>query len=140
MPGKVNPVIAESVIQIAAQVIGNDATITVSGQVGNFELSVMLPVVSHNLLQSISILGLAAKNFAGKCINGITANEATCSAFVENSLALCTALVPVIGYENAAAIAHEAYTAGKTVREVAMKKEVLPEAQLTELLDPVGMT
>ncbi|MBW1744104.1 MAG: class II fumarate hydratase [Deltaproteobacteria bacterium] len=140
MPGKVNPVIAESVIQIAAQVIGSDATITMSGQIGSFELSVMLPVVSHNLLQSIRILGLAAENFAEKCINGITANEATCSDFVENSLALSTALVPVIGYENAAAISHEAYTAGRTVREVAIKKKALPEAQLTELLDPKGMT
>jgi fumarate hydratase class II len=139
MPGKVNPVIAESVIQIAAQVIGSDATITMSGQAGSFELSVMLPVVSHNLLQSIRILGLAAENFAEKCINGITANEATCSAFVEKSLALTTALVPVIGYEDAAAIAYEAYTAGKTVREVAIKKKVLPEGQLTELLDPTGM-
>ena len=140
MPGKVNPVIAESVIQIAAQVIGNDATITMSGQVGSFELSVMLPVVCHNLLESIRILGLAARNFAEKCINGITANEATCSAFVENSLALTTALVPVIGYENAAAIAHEAYTSGKTVREVAMKRELLPETQLRALLDPRRMT
>ena len=140
MPGKVNPVIAESVIQVAAQVIGNDATITMSGQVGSFELSVMLPVVSHNLLQSIRILSLASRNFAEKCINGITANEATCSDFVENSLALATALVPAIGYENAAAIAHEAHTAGKTVRDVAMKKEVLPEAQLRELLDPARMT
>ena len=139
MPGKVNPVIAESVIQIAAQVIGSDATITMSGQIGSFELSVMLPVISHNLLQSIRILGLAAENFAEKCINGITANEATCGGFVENSLALSTALVPVIGYENAAAISYEAYTTGKTVREVAMKKKVLPEAQLAELLDPTGM-
>jgi len=140
MPGKVNPVIAESVMQVAAQVIGNDATITIGGQVGSFELSVMLPVVAHNLLQSIRILGSAAKNFAEKCVNGITANEAVCRAFVENSLAMSTALAPVIGYDNAAALAQEAYKTGKTVREVAMKKKVLPEAQLMELLDHMRMT
>ena len=140
MPGKVNPVIPESVIQVAAQVIGNDTAITMGGQGGNFDLNVMLPVIAHNLLQSIRFLGSVAKIFAEKCINGITANEARCRAFVENSLAICTALAPVIGYEKAAAIAKEAHTTGKTVREVAMEEKVLPDAQLKELLDPLKMT
>jgi fumarate hydratase class II len=140
MPGKVNPVIPESVIQVAAHVIGNDMAITIGGQGGNFDLNVMLPVIAHNLLESIRILGSSAKIFAEKCINGITANEARCRAFIENSLAMCTALVPVIGYEKAAAIARGAHTTGKTVREVAMKEKVLPEAQLKELLDPLKMT
>jgi fumarate hydratase class II len=140
MPGKVNPVIAESVIQVAAHVIGNEAAITISGQVGNFEMSVMIPVIAYNLLHSIRILSAAAKIFAEKCINGITANEAACRAFIEKSLAMSTGLVPVIGYERAAAIAQEALRTGKTVRGVAMEQKVLPEAQLEELLDPIRMT
>ena len=140
MPGKVNPVIPESIIQTAAQVIGNDMSITIGCQGGNFDLNVMLPVIAHNLLQSISILGSAAKIFAEKCINGITANEARCKDIIENSLSMCTALAPVIGYERAAAIAKEAYRTGKTVREVSMEEKVLPEAQLNELLDPLKMT
>ena len=140
MPGKVNPVIPECVIQVAAQVIGNDAAITTGGQGGNFELSVMLPVIAHNLLQSITILGSVAKIFTEKCVNGITANEERCRAFIEDSLAMCTALVPVIGYDRAADIAKEAHATGKTVREVATKKKVLPEAELNELLDPLKMT
>jgi fumarate hydratase class II len=140
MPGKVNPVIPESVIQVSAQVMGNDMAITIGGQGGNFDLNVMLPVIAHNLLESIRILGSSAKIFAEKCINGITANEARCRAFIENSLAMCTALAPVIGYEKAAAIAREAHTTGKTVREVAMEEKVLPKAQLKELLDPLKMT
>ena len=140
MPGKVNPVIAESVIQVAAHVIGNEAAITISGQVGNFEMSVMIPVIAYNLLHSTRILSAAAKIFAEKCINGITANEAACRAFIEKSLAMSTGLVPVIGYERAAAIAQEAFRTGKTVRGVAMEQKVLPEAQLEELLDPIRMT
>ena len=140
MPGKVNPVIPESIIQTAAQVIGNDMSITIGCQGGNFDLNVMLPVIAHNLLQSISILGSAAKIFAEKCIHGITANEARCKDIIENSLSMCTALAPVIGYERAAAIAKEAYRTGKTVREVSMEEKVLPEAQLKELLDPLKMT
>ena len=140
MPGKVNPVIPESVIQVAAQVIGNDMVITIGGQGGNFDLNVMLPVIAHNLLQSITILGSAAKIFAEKCINGIRANEERCRAFIENSLAMCTALAPVIGYEKAAAIARQAHATGKTVREVAMDEKVLPQTKLRELLDPLKMT
>ena len=140
MPGKVNPVIPESVIQVAAQVMGNDTAITIGGQGGNFDLNVMLPVIAHNLLESIRILASVAKLFAEKCINGITANHARCKAFIENSLAMCTALAPVIGYEKAASIAKDAYKTGKTVREVAREERVMPEEQLNELLDPLKMT
>ena len=113
---------------------------TIGGQIGNFELSGMLPVVAHNLLESIKLVSAAAKLFAEKCIDGITANEDRCRAFLENSLAMSTGLVPVIGYEKAAEIAQEAHRTGKTVRDVAMEQKVLPETQLEELLDPIRMT
>lgn len=140
MPGKVNPVIPESVTQVAAQIIANDTAITIGCQAGHFELNAMLPVIAHNLLQSIKLLGAAAKIFAEKCVKGISANEARCQAFVENSLAMCTSLSPVIGYDRAAAIAKEAYATGKTIKEVAIGKKILPEEKLAELLDPNKMT
>jgi fumarate hydratase class II len=140
MPGKVNPVIPEAVTQVAAQIIGNDTAITLGCQAGNFELNVMLPVIAHNLLQSIKLLGSAASIFAEKCVNGISANEARCKTFVENSLAMCTSLSPVIGYDQAAAIAKEAYATGKTIKEVARGKKILPEEKLEKLLDPTKMT
>jgi fumarate hydratase class II len=140
MPGKVNPVIAESVTMVCAQVIGNDVTITVGGQAANFELIVMLPVMAYNLLQSIELLATASTNFAAKCITGIKANEERCKSLIEESLAMCTALAPVIGYEAAAKLAKDAYKSGKTVREVAREQNVLPEKRLTQLLDPWRMT
>lgn len=140
MPGKVNPVIPEAVTQVAAQVIGNDGAITVGCQAGNFELNVMLPVIAHNLLQSIRLLASVARIFAEKCIDGISANEKRCEAFIENSLAMCTALAPVIGYENAAAIANEAYKTGRTVRDVARAKGILARDALDDLLNPAKMT
>jgi fumarate hydratase class II len=140
MPGKVNPVIAESVTMVAAQVIGNDVTITVAGQAANFELIVMLPVMAYNLLQSIELLARSAENFAARCIQGITADEVRCRISIEQSLAMCTALAPEIGYEAAAKIAKEAYRTGKTVREIALSQKVLPESRLTALLDPWRMT
>ena len=140
MPGKVNPVIPEAVTQVATQVIGNDAAITIGCQSSSFELNTMLPVIAHNLLQSITLLTSATKVFAEKCVSGITANEERCKAFVEQSLAMCTTLAPVIGYDEAAAIANEAYATGRTVREVALEKKILPEKQLAELLDPLKMT
>jgi fumarate hydratase class II len=100
----------------------------------------MLPVIAHNLLQSITLLTSATNVFAEKCIKGITANEERCKAFVEQSLAMGTTLAPVIGYDKAAAIANEAYATGRTVREVALEKKILPEKQLAELLDPLKMT
>jgi fumarate hydratase class II len=140
MPGKVNPVIAESVTMVCAQVIGNDLTVTIGGQAGNFELIVMLPVMAYNLLQSIELLAAASDNFAAKCIEGITANEERCKSLIEQSLAMCTALAPEIGYEAAAKLAKEAYRSGKTVREVAREQQVLTETRLNELLDPWRMT
>jgi fumarate hydratase, class II len=140
MPGKVNPVIAESVTMVCAQVIGNDVTVTIGGQAGNFELIVMLPVMAYNLLQSIELLATASNNFAAKCIEGITANKERCQGLIEESLAMCTALAPEIGYEAAAKLAKEAYRSGKTVRQVAKDQKVLPEKRLEELLDPWRMT
>ncbi len=135
MPGKVNPVISEAVLQVAAQVMGNDTTIMMGGQGGIFELNMMLPVMAHNLLQSINLLASAALVFTEKCLAGITANKETCSASIEKSLALVTALVPELGYDQAAAIAKIAYETGKTIREVALEKKVLPEDELNALLD-----
>ncbi len=140
MPGKVNPVIAESVTMVCAQVIGNDVTVTVGGQAANFELIVMLPVMAYNLLQSIELLAAASSNFAAKCIEGIKANEERCQSLIEESLAMCTALAPEIGYEAAAKIAKDAYKSGKTVRQVAQEQKVLSEKRLSELLDPWRMT
>jgi fumarate hydratase class II len=135
MPGKVNPVIAEAVIQVAAQVIGNDTAITMGGQAGNFELNVMLPVIGYNLLQSISTLAAVTQVFNEKCIAGITASRETCAAYIEKSLALVTALVPEIGYDKAAEIAKKAYATGKTIREVALEEKILSEEQLDDLLN-----
>jgi fumarate hydratase class II len=140
MPGKVNPVIAESVLMAAAQVIGNDAAITIGGQAGNFELNVMMPVIAHNLLESIRLLAASANNLADRCVSGITANVERCREMIEKSLAMCTALAPEIGYDAAAAIAKESYETGKTVREIAMEKQILPPQRLDELLDPMRMT
>ncbi|MCP9439237.1 MAG: aspartate ammonia-lyase, partial [Nitrospira sp.] len=110
------------------------------GQAANFELIVMLPVMAYNLLQSIELLAAASHNFAAKCIEGIRANEERCRNLIEQSLALCTALAPEIGYEAAAKLAKEAYQSGRTVREVAMERGVLPATRLSELLDPWRMT
>jgi fumarate hydratase class II len=140
MPGKVNPVIAESVTMVCAQVIGNDTTIAVAGQAGNFELLVMLPVMAYNLLQSIELLAAASHNFAVRCIDGIQANKQRCQESIENSLALCTALVPEIGYDAAAKIAKEAYRTGKTIRQIALEQRILPAERLAKLLDPWRMT
>jgi len=140
MPGKVNPVIAESVTMVCAQVVGNDVTITVGGQAANFELIVMMPVMAYNLLQSIELLATASNNFAAKCIEGIKANEERCKSLIEESLAMCTALAPEIGYEAAAKLAKEAYKSGKTVRQIAKDQKVLPEKRLAALLDPWRMT
>ena len=140
MPGKVNPVIGESVTQVAAQVIGNDAAITIGGQSGNFELNVMMPMMADNLLESINLLSKVSVVFVDKCIDGIEANEERCETIIEQSLAMCTSLAPIIGYDNAAAIAKEAYASGSTVREIALKKKVLSEEELDRVLDPMSMT
>jgi len=139
MPGKVNPVIAEALCMVAAQVVGNDATITIAGQSGNFELNVMMPVAAFNLIQSIELLASGVSNFTSKLVDGLKATK-NGPELVERGLALCTALVPAIGYDAAASIAHDAYETGKTVREIARQQTNLTEAQLDKLLDPSSMT
>ncbi len=139
MPGKVNPVIAESAAMVAAQVIGNDATIALAGQSSNFELNVMLPVIAYNLVQSIEILGSASANLAGQTIAGLKATDRG-PALVEQGLMLATALAPVVGYDKAAEISKEAYKTGKTIREVAREKTDLSEEELDDLLDAKKMT
>jgi fumarate hydratase, class II len=140
MPGKVNPVIPESVLMVAAQVVGNDAAITIAGMSGVFELNVMMPLIAYDLLQSIEILAHASRLLAERCVEGIEANRERCEELVERSLAMVTALVPRIGYDAAAEIAKEAMRTGKTVRELCREKNVLPEAELAEALDPWGQT
>src|SRR5205085_11943033 len=116
MPGKVNPVMCEMVLQVAAQVIGNDTTITTGGLLGNFELNTMMPVIAYNLLQSIELLTNASRVFARRCISGLQADAMRCEAGLERSLALATALVPAIGYDQATKIAKLAYESNRTVR------------------------
>jgi len=140
MPGKVNPVIAESLLMVCAQVIGYDAAITWCCAAGNFELNVMMPVMAYDLLESIALLAAGSRNFSRRAIEGLQANSERASGFVEQSLAMCTVLAPVIGYEKAAAIAKEAYRSGRTVREVAREKSGIPEDRLNNLLDPRGQT
>jgi fumarate hydratase class II len=134
MPGKVNPVIPEAVVQVAAQVMGNDTTIMMGGQAGNFELNVMLPVMAYNLLQSIDLLASAADVFVKKCIDGISANEETCAGYIEKSLALATGLVPKIGYDKAAEVSKKAYESGKTIREVLLEEKILSEKEFDDWL------
>ncbi len=140
MPGKVNPVLSEMLMMVCAQVIGNDAAIAVGGLSGNFELNVMIPVIAHNLLQSIDLLSKGATVFAEKCVKGLEADAARCREMVERSLMMVTALAPAIGYDKAAAIAKEALKKGKTVRELVREKRLLPDAELRRLLDPRAMT
>ncbi len=140
MPGKVNPVMCEMAIMVGAQVIGNDGAITFSGTFGNFELNVMLPVIAHNLLESIELLASASRVFANRAVKPLEADEEKCGGMIEQSLAMCTSLAPVIGYDNAAAIAKQAYAEGRTVREVALEKSGLDADNLNELLDPASQT
>lgn len=142
MPGKVNPVMSEMVLQVAAQVIGNDATIAfaASGLGSTFELNVMMPVMAYNLLQSIELLSTAARVFADRTVDGIIANRERCESLVEQSLAMCTSLAPKIGYDEAADIAKESFKTGKTVREVARERKLMSEEELNLLLDPRRMT
>ena len=136
MPGKVNPVIAESLLMVCAQVIGYDATIAWYGAAGNFELNTMMPILGYDLLESVQLLAAATRNFAERLVDGLEADRARIAALVENSLATATALAPVIGYDKAAAIVKEAYRSGRSVREVARQKSGLPEDQLSKALDP----
>jgi fumarate hydratase class II len=135
MPGKINPVIPEAVIQAAVQVMGNDTTIMLGGQAGNFELNVMLPVVAYNLLQSIDLLSTGAEVLAEKCIDGIRANRENCAGNIEKSLAIATYLVPHIGYDKSAAIANKAHETGKTIIQVTREEKILSEKELKKVFD-----
>ena len=140
MPGKVNPVIPEAVAMVAAQVIGNDATITIAGQSGNFQLNVMLPVVALNLIQSIELLASASRVLADSAIAGFKVNQSRLDEALERNPILVTALNPVIGYEKGAAIAKQAYKEGRSIREVAEQETDLSAAKLKQLLDPLELT
>lgn len=140
MPGKINPVIEESVTMVCAQVIGNDSAITVAGQSGNFELNVMLPVVAHNLLESIDILGNAARNFAERSVSRLTVNRERLADMVGRNPVLVTALNPIIGYDKAAKIAKKAFKEGRPVKDVAREMTDLSDQELDEALDPIKMT
>ena len=139
MPGKINPVIAESVVQVVAQVVGNDAAVTLAGQGGYFELNTMMPVAAHNILESIALLATSANNFADQCVKDIEATTVG-PDMVEKGLMLGTALAPAIGYDAAAAIAKEAAATGATIREMAKVKTELSDDELDALLNPEGMT
>jgi fumarate hydratase, class II len=138
MPGKVNPVIAESVLMVCAQVIGNDAAITIGGQSGNFEINLTMPLVAYDLLQSIELLAAASRNLAVQAVDGLKATSRG-PEMVERGLAIGTSLAPIIGYDAAAAIAKEAAKTGKTIREVAREQTKLGEAELDRILDPALM-
>src|ERR1700730_1706422 len=140
LTGKVNPVMSESMMMVCAEVFGNDTTITWAGANGNFELNVMMPVMAHDLLESIRILANAVDGFCEKCVIGIKANKARCEELVQLSMAMVTALAPKIGYDRAAEIAKESVRTGKTVREVCREKKILQENDLESALDPIAMT
>jgi fumarate hydratase class II len=141
MPGKVNPVLCESLMQVAARVIGNDQTISLCGAAGGqFQLNVMMPVMADAALESVRLMSGAVLAFTRLCLSGLEPNAEACQAAVENSLSLVTALNPLIGYEQAAALAKEAFRTGKTIRQLCLEKKILPEAKLNEALDPWRMT
>ena len=139
MPGKVNPVIAESLTMVCAQVIGNDQTINIAGQSGNFELNVMMPVAAYNLLQSIDLLSTSSTNFALQCVDGLKSTTKGPES-VQNGLAICTALAPKIGYDNAAKIAHIAADSGETILEVAKRETSFSHQELVDILNAESMT
>ena len=139
MPGKVNPVLAESLTQVCAQVIGNDTAITIAGQSGNFELNVMMPIMAHNMIESIEILSNVSRVFATDCIAGIEADKDKCESTIEKSLAMCTSLAPVIGYDKAAGVAKKAFKENKTVREVVNEDKILEKKEADRVLNPKDM-
>jgi fumarate hydratase class II len=140
MPGKVNPVMAEAVLMVAAQVIGNDTTVTISGMSGNLELNVMMPVMVHNLLESIRIMSTVSREFTDRCVAGITADEERCRRNAETTAALATALAPTIGYDKAAEVAKRSVAEDKTLREVVLEMGLLSAEELDEIIDFRAMT
>jgi fumarate hydratase class II len=138
MPGKINPVMPEMIIQVAAQVIGNDAAITACGQGSYFELNTMLPVIARNLLESIDLLASGALLFSERCVAEITANREKCRSYIEQSLALSTYLVPFIGYDRTSEVSKKAFATGKTVREVALEDGLLSPEKLDDIFREIG--
>ena len=139
MPGKVNPVICESLIQVSSQVVGYDNAITLGGMGGIFELNLMLPLIGSNILESINILSNGMVMFRKKLLDNLSANEKKCNGYIEDSLAMCTSLAPIIGYDKAAGIAKKAFKTDKTVREICIEDNVLSENDLSKILDPYSM-
>ncbi|MGB7343408.1 MAG: class II fumarate hydratase [Pirellulaceae bacterium] len=141
MPGKVNPVMCESMMQLTARVIGNDTGLTMAGASGgNFQLNIMMPMMAHTILESIHLLSSGTESFCDFCVDEMEPNEKACEASVEQSLSMCTSLNPLIGYEQAAKLAKEAFASGQTIRELCLEKKILPEDTLKEALDPWSMT
>ena len=140
MPGKVNPVMSEALMMVAARVTGNHTTVTLAGGRGNFELNVMMPVMAQALLESITLLANAARAFTDKCVVGIRANEARCRELLEKNPSIATALNPYIGYDKASEVAKQAAKEGRSVRDVVQERGLLPEEQLEDALDVRGMT
>jgi fumarate hydratase class II len=140
MPGKVNPVICESVTQVAAQVVGNDAAVTIGGLSGNFELNVYIPLIARNVLESLRLLTRSCDNFVERCIVGITADVDRARELVEKDLAIVTALVPAIGYDTSAKLAKQAMTEDRPLREVVAEAGVLSDEELDRQLDIKRMT
>ena len=141
MPGKVNPVMCESMMQLTARVMGNDQTLTLCGASGGqFQLNIMMPVMGQTMLESIMLLSKGISAFIDFCIADLQPNIEACEAAVEQSLSMVTSLNPLIGYEKAASLAKQAFSTGKTIRELCLEQEVLPEATLNEALDPMSMT
>ncbi len=141
MPGKVNPVICESVMQVAAYVVGAEASASFSaGTLSNFELAVNIPLLGYNFLESTRLLSNACRVFVSQALDGLACHVDACEGYIDNSLAMCTSLAPIVGYDNAAAIAKEAYATGKTVREVALESGEIDKDTLNNALDPISMT
>ncbi len=141
MPGKVNPVMCESMMQVAARVMGNDQTITISGAAGGqFQLNIMMPVMGQTTLESIALLAGVTRAFVDFCAEEMEANAAACDASVEKSLSMVTSLIPYIGYDESARLAKEAMKSGKTIRELCQEKQILPSDTLKKALDPWSMT
>jgi fumarate hydratase class II len=141
MPGKVNPVMCESMMQVAARIFGNDQTVSMSGAIGGqFQLNIMMPVMGHATLESIQLMASSTRAFVDFCAEGMEANVEACEAAVEQSLSMVTSLNPHIGYEKAAKLAKQAFESGKTIRELCREQGILPESTLREALDPMRMT
>ncbi|MBI2185263.1 MAG: class II fumarate hydratase [Thaumarchaeota archaeon] len=140
MPAKVNPVIPEAVVMVVAKILGNDVTVTFSGAAGQLELNIMMPVIAYSLLESINLEANASKVLAEKCVKGITANKELCLKYAESSLALITAISPVIGYDNSAKVAKKALSGGKTVREIVLEEGIMTKEQMDKVFNLKKMT